>query len=142
MHINIHRQTKTSACTLGIMDINGIFECYTLEGTDLGLKQEMPLSEITSLKVNGHTAIPAGIYEVTIDFSEHFGKALPHILNVSGFENIRIHNGNTEKQMEGCILLGTDIDNNTIGNTRVAFGQFYPKLQEALGSGKVFITIN
>jgi len=50
-----------------------------------------------------------------------FQKEMPHILNVPGFEGIRIHAGNTPKNTEGCILLGYTVKNDCIGQSKAAF---------------------
>ena len=49
-----------------------------------------------------------------------------------GFEGIRIHSGNTSKDTEGCILLGTTwTSGDFIGNSKLAFNGFFDKLKEA-----------
>jgi hypothetical protein len=62
---------------------------------------------IPFIKIPGETAIPAGRYEVVLDFSDRFKKIMPHILDVPDFDGIRIHGGNTDKDTHGCLLLGS-----------------------------------
>jgi Family of unknown function (DUF5675) len=57
-------------------------------------------------KVFGETAIPAGDYKMIVDYSPKFKKNIPHILNVPGFDGIRIHPGNDAEDTEGCLLPG------------------------------------
>lgn len=63
-------------------------------------------------KVYGETAIPCGKYYVTFArTSLKIGKkarhgCIPILHDVHSFTNIRIHPGETEKNSEGCILLG------------------------------------
>jgi hypothetical protein len=56
-------------------------------------------------KVPGETAIPEGRYPVTLDYSEHFKRVLPHIRNVPGFDGILIHGGNRTEDTLGCVLV-------------------------------------
>ena len=59
---------------------------------------------------------------------------MPHILNVPGFDGIRIHSGNTDKDTEGCILLGQTWDGKSdfIGSSRIVFNKFFILLKTAL----------
>jgi len=57
-------------------------------------------------KVFGETAIPAGNYKIIVDYSPKFKKNVPHILDVPGFDGIRIHPGNDAEDTEGCLLPG------------------------------------
>jgi hypothetical protein len=120
MLIEIKRYEFNDTYTVGRMYLNDVYFCYTLE--DVVRK---------GAKVNGQTAIPAGTYDVIIDHSAHFGRDLPHILNVPNFEGVRIHAGNTSKDTEGCILLGhTYAGKDFIGNSKLAFDVFFNKLKE------------
>lgn len=121
MLIEVKRFDFKDSYTAGRMYINNLYFCYTLE--DKVREGE---------KVNGQTAIPVGTYDVIIDHSTHFGRDLPHILNVPNFEGIRIHAGNTSKHTEGCILLGaTYAGKDFIGNSKNSFDIFFTKLQAA-----------
>lgn len=118
--------------TIGRLYINSIFQCFTLED-----KTREP-----GVKVAGETAIPYGTYKVVKDMSSRFGKMMPHILNVMGFEGVRIHSGNTDKDTEGCILLGeTWAGGDFIGKSQVAFAEFDEKFTKGLLNGVVTITI-
>lgn len=68
---------------------------------------------------------------------------MPHILNVSGFDGIRIHSGNTSADTEGCILLGQQRNGlDDVVESRAAFAAFFPKLQAAINRGEqVRITV-
>jgi hypothetical protein len=72
------------------------FLCHTLEDVvrDAGVK------------IHGQTAIPKGVYELVVSFSNRFKKRLPLLLNVPNFEGIRIHGGNSENDSSGCVLVG------------------------------------
>ncbi len=107
MIITIDRAWKKAGYTISRIYVNGmLFGCNALEDTDRGLRSDMPLSEIKAKKVYGQTAIPSGEYECAYTYSVRFKKMLPLLLNVKGFEGVRIHSGNSAKDTEGCILCG------------------------------------
>lgn len=105
MQIKVTRKIFNEDCTIGEMDIDDVFFAHTLEPTYRDIQGDC------SKKVFGKTAIEKGLYTVTVDYSNHFGKNLPHIMNVPCFEGVRIHGGNHASDTEGCILIG----NNTNG---------------------------
>ena len=95
-------------------------------------------------KVYGKTAIPEGTYEVKLTHSPRFKKILPEILNVPNFSGIRIHTGNSSKDTEGCILVGTwdGEKEDWVGNSRIAFDELMALLEEATNNKeKVTITV-
>ena len=111
--------------TIGQLFVNGAYECWTLED-----------AVRSGPKVPGETAIPAGVYRVVIDQSARFGRAMPHVLDVPGFEGIRIHAGNTVRDTHGCPLLGCERVGAHLARSRVAFDAFMSKLQAALATGE------
>lgn len=129
MNLRLLRKTFTENSTIGELSVNGKFECFTLE------------DKVRAVKIHGKTAIPTGIYEITITFSDRFKKALPLLLNVPNFAGIRIHSGNTAADTEGCILVGTTKSPDKIGNSRVAFKALFGKIESALKKEKVFIEV-
>ena len=96
---------------------------------------------IEQIKKQDETAIPYGFYEVTIDKSVRFGRFMPHVLNVPGFEGIRIHAGNTAVDTSGCILLGKLLQADGLANSRTAFEEFEKRLAEALTDHRVFLSV-
>jgi hypothetical protein len=143
MELKLERNLKGVQATLGTLFINNEKECNTLEDVDRGIIQDTPLEVITSTKVQNKTAIPTGRYEVIIDFSNRFQKDMPHVLDVPGFEGIRIHPGNSDVDTDGCILLGSWSGSSAdwISGSQDAFHTFLPKLEQGLSEGQVFITI-
>ena len=119
MLITIDRAWKKDGYTISRLYVNGnLFGCNTLEDTDRCLNQEMDLNEIKKKKVYGRTAIPSGIYECVYTYSNRFKKMLPLLLNVKGFDGVRIHSGNSAKDTEGCILVGLNLKKGMVLNSR------------------------
>ena len=107
------RIARNSKETLGVLyaDLNGIIALMgTLEDPDRDKNLDGDLSDAGEAKVAGDTCIPAGTYEVEMYNSPHFGRKLPHLLNVPGFEYILIHRGNTTIDTKGCILVAQMIN--------------------------------
>ena len=131
MEIIIKRIAKKSTYTIGKLYIDNKYFCDTLEDKDKGLKDTMSIEEILNIKVKHKTAIPTGNYNVDITYSPRFKKQLPIVLNVKGFDGIRYHNGNTDKDSSGCVLLG---ENKVIGkiiNSKVTCDKFNTALTGA-----------
>lgn len=141
MEIKVERKVKTGISTIGRLTINNIFECYTLEDCDRGLKKSDPLESIVSRKVYGKTAIPSGRYQVIISYSNKYKKEMPLLLNVPGYLGIRIHSGNKAEDTEGCLLLGKSQGHDWIGQSRDAYNAFMTKLKAAAKVEKIYITI-
>jgi hypothetical protein len=85
------------------------------------------------VKVPHETAIPAGRYRVIVDWSNRFKKYAFHILDVPNFTGIRIHSGNTDKDTDGCLLVGRDRGLNCVEYSHVAFVALWEKLTQAAG---------
>lgn len=130
MKITVKRFEYGSNYTIGklYIDDNPQFFCYTLED----MYREKDGVPVEQWKVAGETAIPKGTYKVIVDYSNHFGKDLPHILDVPGYEGVRIHPGNTDKDTEGCLLVGkTWAGTDFIGSSVAAFNDLFPLIQKA-----------
>lgn len=125
MKLTVKRFSFGAHYTIGKLWIDGeVTDIYTLEDA------------IREAKIMGETAIPSGTYSVVVDYSEHFQKELPHVLDVPGFVGVRIHPGNTDKDTEGCILVGrTWRGDDFIGESKAAFEYLFPLIKDALESG-------
>lgn len=132
MKLTVQRRWKQASCTIGVLLVNDSPECYSLEDQ----VREVPGQPVASWKVFGKTAIPGGIYRVRISHSPHFGRDLPELMDVPGFEGVRIHPGNVAADTEGCILVGMDKGTDSIGRSRLAFDALFPKLQAAINAGE------
>lgn len=145
MEIKVTREHFNEVCTIGSLTIDGDdLHLYTLEDTDRRLSQTDDLGAIKQMKVFGSTAIPYGRYEVAMTYSDRFKQVMPLLLNVKGFDGIRVHAGNTAADTLGCLLVGyqKDILNNRILQSRGAIAELYMLITEAIKKEKVFITIS
>ena len=129
MNLKLVRKIYTEQSTIGELTVNGDFECFTLE------------DKVRAVKIKGKTAIPAGIYEVVISFSERFKKRLPLLLSVPNFDGIRIHPGNFAKDTEGCILVGTSMGTDAVWHSKAAFTKLFAKIEAAAKKEKIFIQV-
>ena len=134
MQLKLNRIFKTNTFTIGELYINEKYVTDTLED------RVRPEGE----KVYGKTAIPEGTYEVKLTHSPRFKKILPEILNVPNFSGIRIHTGNSSKDTEGCILVGTwdGEKEDWVGSSKIAFDELMTLLEEATDNKeKITITV-
>ena len=141
MDLKLIRKYKKQNYTIGKLYINGTYFCDTLEDTDRGLSSDMPLEEIKKKKVYGSTAIPSGVYKVLYTYSPKFKRMLPLINNVKGFDGIRVHSGNTEKDSLGCILLGKNTKVGMVTDSRNTCNKFYKLIEDAITKRGEAITL-
>ena len=138
MQLTLKRRPSSVDCTIGELFLDGAMECYTLED----LVREVPGRPVAEWKIPKSTAIPAGTYNVIINESLRFKRALPLLVNVPGFFGVRIHPGNTAEDTEGCILVGSQVTGDSIIESRKAFDALFEKLKDAFESWQtVHITI-
>ena len=130
MHLRVIREPSTAAATLGILLIDGVFACWTLEDV------------VRPVKIPGETAIPAVRYAVRLSLSQRFQKLLPEVLDVPGFTGIRIHAGNTRKDTAGCLLVGRVRAVDRIEESKLALMNVMEHLRRATTAGDpITITI-
>ena len=113
--------------TIGELFVNGMRLCNTLEDTDRGLRQYMDEKTIKKLKVFGQTAIPTGTYEIILSVSPKFKNKpwakkynglVPEIVGVMGFTGSRMHPGTTDKDTDGCPLVGDNTIKGKLTNSQ------------------------
>lgn len=124
----LNRVTFTDKSTIGDLFLEGVRQCYTLE--------------LSSRKQDGvKNCIPAGSYEILMEWSTRFQMNTPHLQKVPGHTFIEIHPGNKPEDTEGCILLGQTVDTDWVGSSRAAYQALIPKIEKKLETGKLFIGI-
>jgi hypothetical protein len=133
MQIKVQRILSNKEETLGILYLNEVPFCWTLEDQ----KQEK--------KVMSETRIPEGEYVIklrtegghhesyTKKFTNH--KGMLELQDVPKFQFILIHIGNTDKDTAGCLLVGdTPIlgEKLTIGQSTAAYEKLYKRVISCL----------
>ncbi|EOA7147013.1 DUF5675 family protein [Campylobacter jejuni] len=133
MKITINRRYTGKTCVIGkfkVLDDDDkiLFECFALEEDKEGLESGKDLR------------IPEGNYNLKRHSPSRFENTLRSITkkdddtminvyndDVPSSRAILIHWGNTDKDTQGCILLGLTKDNNneSIGQSRQACKEFY-----------------
>lgn len=119
MELRLERFLHGEKRTIGRLSIDGEKFCYTLEDK---VRQ-------VGVKVPGETAIPEGRYQITMTWSPRFKMVLPLVNDVPGFDGIRIHSGNTERDTEGCILVGYNLSGDYISSSRLALAGLIDRLR-------------
>ncbi len=144
MELHLTRFKTGPMSTIGALEVDGAFVCFTCEDR----RQEK--------KVNGETRIPAGRYAITLrknspmarryakNYANHVG--MLWLQNVPGFSYVYIHVGNDDRDTSGCILIGMDAYQTSrggrVGRSRIAYQTIYPLVASAIERGEpVFITI-
>jgi len=125
--------------TISKLYINNEHFCDVMEDRDRNLFSN-DLKTIKALKVKHKTAIPYGVYEVVLSYSERFKKFLPLLTNVPGFLGIRIHAGNTEVDSSGCLLPGIS-DGRSVKKSIATTSKLIKVIESTLKKEKVFIEI-
>lgn len=149
MELLLQRIARRDTYTIGRLYIDGERFCDTIEDTDRGLRQDLPLSVNQAKKRRGVTAIPVGRYRVTLGVKspkyskkkqyDFTGGYLPRLVNVPAFDGILIHIGNTARDTDGCILVGRNTVVGQVTHSTETFWRLYERLQAA--EGAIWITI-
>jgi hypothetical protein len=137
MELEINRKEFYPDRCIGGFYIDGSWCYYTLEDTDRKLEEG-------GVKIPGKTAIPRGRFKVTISWSNRFRRLMPHILDVPQFVGVRIHAGNVPENTEGCPLIGLqyEVGSHNILKSKLAFDDFFPKLELGLLDGDVWLEVS
>ena len=127
------QRLEGSSCCMGRLSLDGHVLCDTLEPPSHGLTSATVPKTIRDIKRLGRTAIPVGVYRLILGYSPRFsprpfykaygGGLVPRLLNVSGYEGILIHCGNTVVDTCGCILVGRRADCSTLVESQKTYGR-------------------
>ena len=131
MKLLLKRIAKKNLYTIGKLYIDGKYFADTIEDKDRGIKQTMPLEEITSIKVKNETAIPTGTYSVNMNivspkfkdrtWAKPYNGKIPRLINVPGFDGVLIHPGTDQNSTSGCIIVGQNKVVGRVINSQVTF---------------------
>ncbi len=141
MKLTVVRHQFGTDATNGLLFINGIFECYTVE------------DQYQAVKVMHETCIPEGTYDIkfrkTGGFHERYDKryknahyGMLHLQDVPNFTYILIHAGNSSDDSSGCLLTTTtqtDLDSAKAGfggQSQLAYKRMYDKVAKVLLQNK------
>lgn len=142
MEIKLIRKYYQAKYTIGRLYVNNRFFSDSLEPPSLHLTERSALGTILIAKYKGYRAIPTGRYRILITRSRRFGRWLPLLLNVKGFEGIRIHAGNKPEDTRGCILLGFNRRKGYVLDSTRCVLTLVKMMTEAIAKGeKVFVEV-
>ncbi len=134
MKLILQRRPSIGGSTIGKLYIDGVYACCTLEDE----MREIPDVPVSDWKIKGVTAIPSGVYRVTLEYSNRFGPDTLTINDVPGFASIRMHAGNTAADTEGCPLLGMQATEISLiaGTSRPAVALVKDEVMRAIREGE------
>ena len=142
MEIKLIRKYYQAKYTIGRLYVNNRFFSDSLEPPSLHLTERSALGTILIAKYKGYRAIPTGRYRILITRSRRFGRWLPLLMNVKGFEGIRIHPGNKPEDTRGCILLGFNRRKGYVLDSTRCVLTLVKMMTEAIAKGeKVFVEV-
>ena len=141
MKLTVVRTQFGTDATNGLLFIDGLFECYTLE------------DQYQAVKVMHETCIPEGTYDIQFrktggfhaKYSERYKNAhygMLHVQDVPNFTYILIHTGNTDEHTSGCLIVGEtqqDLEiskDGFVGSSTTAYKKMYAKVAAQLLQGK------
>ena len=140
MKLTVKRIARKPTYTIGKLYIDGVYFCDTVEDTDRGLFQGQSLDLIKKIKIPNKTAIPTGIYKLTLNvISPKYSKKaiyqeickgrVPRLLDVPGYDGVLIHIGNSADDSSGCILVGQNKVVGKVINSTETFRKLYNKIK-------------
>lgn len=147
VNVELRTVAQNNKYTIGKLYIDGKYYCDTIEDTVRDLPEKCPYTVKGQAckckeKVYAKTAIPAGIYEIKMTYSNKFKRVLPLLMDVPHFIGIRIHRGNTEIDSAGCIIIGENKVKGKVINSTQYEVDIVKKFNKYVQEGKkILITI-
>lgn len=135
MKLRLERLWPKAEYTVGRLYIDGELFCNTLEDKVADVNRNGELDG-TERKVPGKTAIPYGTYKIFYGWSPRFGRNLPRLLNVTAFDGILIHPGNTPEDSAGCILVGRNTEVGRLTQSRLYSDELNKRIDIAQRRGE------
>lgn len=149
MNLALTTKSIDSIATQGELDIDRVFQCYTLE--------------LPYIDGSVGSAIPEGTFPVVLQPSPKFMRSfdpwvkqyaeqMPHIVDIPGRSLIMFHWGNfagdlpatpeiEHSNTDGCILVGRSEGEDFLRESRAAFSLFYGRIGGPAASGNCFLTV-
>jgi hypothetical protein len=146
MRVTVKRFADNGDTTLGVLYVDGIFQCFTVE------------DEERATKVKGETRVPNGVYKIGLrkeggyhtKYKSRYAdmhKGMLCIYNTAGwkivtdkmsFQYILIHTGNTDEHTMGCLLVNDAVSGKTFtgSSSRDAYVDLYPIIASAIERGE------
>lgn len=151
MKVTVKRIADNGEATIGVLYIDGVFQCFTIED-----------QEQKGAKQMHETRIPNGTYKIALrnagGFSDRYAEKYEEMhegmlciynapewkieANGKSFQYILIHTGNTDDHTSGCLLLNDAVSGSTFsGSSSVnAYKRIYPIIRDAAKTCEVEIT--
>jgi hypothetical protein len=144
VRIVVDRFVSDADTTLSKVNVDGSFACFGLE------------DEFREQKVSKETRIPAGVYSIELQtvgtlhqkYSQRFAdihRGMLHLRDVPNFTGIMIHVGNTEKETDGCLLVGsqaiTEPGQMSVTQSVAAYRRLYQIVVDAAAAGDLSVEI-
>jgi hypothetical protein len=134
--LGLSRFYSDEECTLGLLNVNGKFFCFTLEDA------------FHQVKVPGKTRIPDGDFligwqKAITPLTEKYRARYPDFFKwhlevkaVPDFTGVYVHTGNVPAHTEGCLLVGDTCTRGYIGSSLTAFKRLYSCVGTVLDKGE------
>ncbi|MCM1312275.1 MAG: DUF5675 family protein [Bacteroides sp.] len=128
MELVVKRVAFRSTYTVGCLYVDHKFFCDTFEPRAINWAVEK--------KIPGRTAVPEGIYSITLALSQKFLRLMPYLKGVPEFQGVMFHWGNYPRHTTGCILVGDNTDTGKLFNSKKTFLRLFPLIADAVRRGE------